>query len=351
MMQQHQPSLPEIVRAGRWLQWKIPPLLAAAYAMILVNGMALPLAARTLALSLLCIFSVAAYGHVINDIFDIPQDLAAGKKNALAGLSSLQRCLWVLLFIATGFAPLVFFDFGLTATILLIVNYLLPTLYSIPIVRLKERGFAGVIADALGAHAVPTSFMAVAVNHLTPMPSKLGLAVAISAATWALFAGLRGIIIHQIVDHRHDRQTGVVTFASGKKWKQLRAIVLKFFLPGELSGLIFFLGLVTPFAPIIPAFALIYILSETAKIKLKWKLPLFYPEHPTKEPYLPLLNNEFHEVWLPCALAAQLVFKEPGYGLIFILHVILFRPIIKERMTIFNYLLHDIIRQGRQIMT
>ncbi len=73
----------------------------------------------------------------------------------------------------------------------------------------------------------------------------------------------------------------------------------------------------------------IYVISEFAKIKLAWKLTLFYPEHPTIEPYLPLLNIEFYEVWPPCALIVQLVFKETGYGLIFILHVILFRPIIK----------------------
>ncbi len=344
MIHQNKSSFSGIVRADNWVYSKIPPLLAVGYGMALVTGTEFLLALKTLSLIFVCICSVAAYGHIINDIFDIQQDLSTGKKNSMAGISPIWRLCSCLLFIATGFGPLFILNSGLVATILLIINYLLPTIYSIPHVRLKERGFAGVIADALGAHAVPTLFIAISVIHLSPTPGNLCLAVAVSAAIWAFFAGLRGIIIHQISDRLNDKRMNVVTFVGSRRRRRLRTLVLRFFVPFEIMGLICFLGIILPFSPILVAFVLVYIISEFAKVRCGWKLPLFYPEHPTTELYLPLLNNEFYEVWLPCALVGQLVFEELGYVILLILHIVLFKAIIKERLVILGRLIRDLCR-------
>ena len=343
-------SFSSLVRADNWAYSKIPPLLAVGYGTILVNGMDFLSGLQALFLSFVCIFSVAAYGHIVNDIFDIEQDLAIGKKNAMARLSPILRLGACLIFIASGVGPLFLRDFGLAAVILLAINYLLPMIYSVPFIRLKERGFLGVLADALGAHLVPTLFIALSLTDMNNTSSTLGYAVAASAGIWAFFAGLRGIIIHQIADERSDRSANVVTFVTSRRRKRLRKLVLRFFVPCEVIGLIWFLGIMLPSSPLLAIFILIYGAGEFAKVKFRWKLPLFYPEHPSKEPYLPLVNNEFHEVWLPCALVGQLVFKDLFYGLMLAVHIVLFRSIIKERLIILGNLRHDfseLRRRGR----
>ena len=346
MMQRDKASFSRLIRADNWVYSKIPPLLAVGYGAVLVNGIEFPLAFQTLSLLFVCICSVAAYGHIINDIFDIQQDLAAGKKNSMARLSPIKRFGAVFLSIVPGIVVLFLVDFGTAATVLLVLNYLLPTIYSAPPIRLKERGFLGIMADALGSHTVPALFVAVAVMNVRPEAPEagvLGYAVAVSAALWALFAGLRGIIVHQIADHRNDRRMNVDTFVGSRRRKSLRRMVLRFFLTAEIIGLVSFLAIMLPFSPILGSFVLVYLIGELAKIRFGWKLPLFYPEHPSKEPYLPLLNNEFYEVWLPLALVSQLVVGELSYGVMLILHLVLFRTIIKERLVILSRIVRDLI--------
>jgi hypothetical protein len=119
-------------------------------------------------------------------------------------------------------------------------------------------------------------------------------------------------------------------------------LVLRFFYPCELVGIVGFICLVVPYSPVLAVFVVPYILGEFAKMKLGWRLPLFYPEHPTVESYLPLLNNEFYEVWLPCALAVQLTFVSLSYCLLLLIHVVLFRRIIRERVVILGRLVCDL---------
>jgi 4-hydroxybenzoate polyprenyltransferase len=346
MKPKQKPSLSELIRTHNWAYSKIPPLLAVAYALILVNRIEFRLAFPTLLLIFgVCGVSAGAYGHIINDIFDIQQDAAAGKKNAMARLSRFRRVGLCLFFIASGFAPLVLLDFGRTATILLVVNYLLPTVYSMPPIRLKERGVLGVIADAAGAHVVPTLFVALSVAHVKPADSmvetsllsvgNLDFMIVASATIWGLFAGLRNIIVHQIADRRDDIQAGVSTFVGQKQRKAVRKFVLTFLYPWEIIGLTLFVSCLLPFSQVLLSLVVIYVIGELLKMKF-CKLPLFFPEHPTRESYIPLLNNEFYEVWLPCALVSQLALNELSFGLIWVLHIALFRTLIREKGVMFG---------------
>lgn len=341
-MQQDKASINGLVRADNWIYSKIPPLLAVGYAIAIVGEISFVSAFGRLFLLFVSIFSVAAYGHVFNDIFDIEQDAAIGKKNAMSVAPPLWRISYCLFFIISGFIPLLLLDSGAISTFLLIVNYLLPTLYSVPHIRLKERGLPGILADALAAHTVPTLFIAFSLMSEKTPSHRLILWIALSASIWGLFAGLRGIIVHQVLDRQNDRRANVMTFAGVRRRKNLRRLVLRFFYPCELVGIVGFLCLVLPYAPALAVFVVAYILAEFAKMKLGWRLPLFYPEHPAIEPYLPLLNNEFYEVWLPCALAVQLTFLSLSYCLLLLIHVAFFRRIIRERGVILGRLVRDL---------
>lgn len=328
-------SIREMVRADDWLYYKIPPLLAFGYAMALVGGIPFVAFVKTMSILLLSICSVAAYGYVINDMFDIEQDRAAGKKNAMAAVRPLYRCGISLFFLASGFLPLLLLEMKRVFILLLAVNYLLPTFYSLPWVRFKERGFLGVAADALGAHTVPAllvllAFLAVPDGSI---PGRLGVLLLISGLLWTTLLGLRGILIHQIRDSESDKQAHVVTFVSKRQHGRVRNVVLKVLLPCEVLGFVSFICLLLPFSPILLVVFLIYIPCELAKMALGWKLSPFVPKHDREERHLPFLNNEFYEVWLPCALSAQLFFENMAYGIVFLLHLLLFRPLIMERLS------------------
>src|SRR5262249_52325561 len=75
-----------LVRLGDWWHSKSPPLLAVAYVQILRLELGLGPASLFLGCYLFSIACVAAYGHVINDVFDVQVDQRAGKPNSMAGL-------------------------------------------------------------------------------------------------------------------------------------------------------------------------------------------------------------------------------------------------------------------------
>lgn len=137
-------------RTGNWFVSKIPPLLAVAYLEILRFGIKPQPAARLLGCGLFSIFSIAIYGHVVNDIFDLEADRLANKVNRLAAMGPVSRALLAGAFLAAGFLPALMARYSIGVLLLLTLNYLWPTIYSVPITRLKEKDLFGVACDALG---------------------------------------------------------------------------------------------------------------------------------------------------------------------------------------------------------
>ena len=80
---------------------------------------------------------------------------------------------------------------------LLALNFLLPTIYSVPPFRLKERGLAGVVSDTCGSHVVPTLFTAVSVLGSATWEQPLPRSLVLAGAGWALCLGLRGMRVSQ----------------------------------------------------------------------------------------------------------------------------------------------------------
>ena len=157
------PPLKQLVRTDNWFSQKLPPLLAVAYALLLAGQVDPVTALRVVPFIVLCLCSVAAYGHVVNDIFDIEADKLGAKPNVLAQVSPGRRRLMVAALLGLGAAGLWALPWNPVGASLLALNFLLPTIYSVPPFRLKERGLAGVVSDTCGSHVVPTLFTAVSV--------------------------------------------------------------------------------------------------------------------------------------------------------------------------------------------
>jgi hypothetical protein len=174
---------------------------------------------------------------------------------------------------------------------------------------------------------------------------KTGLVIAASAFTWSLFAGLRGIIAHQVSDRGRDTQANVMTFARSKSRKYSRSIVLRYFYPFEAAGIFCFVCLIAPVSVVTTCAVIVYMAGEFAKMRLGWKLPLFYPECPSREPYLILVNNEFYEFWLPFALGIQLCFESIGYCFLLAVYLLVAMPVVKERLIIMGIMIADLKRR------
>ena len=324
-------SLQRIIRSDNWFAWKIPPLLAVAYAAFLVDGTEFISALQSLGLILVCIASVASYGHIVNDVFDVESDRKAGKPNVMAGMKRWQRAGLGLATVVSGFVLLLLPTPDWMAITVLFVNYLLPTIYAVPPFRLKVRGFAGVLSDALGAHVVPTLFVLVVVGFFRDGMSPTAVGIGVSALVWSLFFGMRGIVVHQILDASGDLESDVVTFAGRQPREALRRLVLWCFFPVEVAALCVFVVLVTPYSWILASMTGVYIVLESGKVRSGLTVPVFFEASKARERYVPLLNNAFYELWLPCSLILQLCVVNPEYFIVGLVHLVLFGGLIFSR--------------------
>ena len=323
--------LKRIVRSDNWFSWKIPPLLAVAYAAFLVDGTDFISALQSLGLILVCIASVASYGHIVNDVFDVESDRQAGKPNVMAGMKRWQRAGLCLATVVSGFGLLLLPGGDWWAIAVLFVNYLLPTIYAVPPLRLKVRGFAGVLTDAFGAHVIPTLFVLVAVGFFRDGVSPIKIGIGVSALVWSLFFGMRGIIVHQILDASGDLESDVVTFAGRRPREALRRLVLWCFFPVEVAALCVFVGLMIPYSWILASVTGVYILLEFGKVRSGLVMPVFFEASEARERYVPLLNNSFYELWLPCSLILQLCVVNSEFFIIGLVHLLLFGSLILSR--------------------
>ncbi|MEI9984089.1 MAG: UbiA family prenyltransferase [Aliidongia sp.] len=314
-------------RPGHWFVSKIPPLLAIGYIDILRFGTAPDQTARLLVSALFSICCVAVYGHVVNDMFDLEADRLANKVNRLATMRPARRLLLTAAFLLAGFLPALVTAYPNGAVSLLALNYLWPTIYSIPATRLKEKGLLGVACDALGSHITPTLFILALFAPAAPG----GLTViALVATLWAAVLGLKGILHHQIADRDNDIRSGVGTFVTKADATTLQRFLTRFNLLAELPVSALFTLLLCPWFPLaIPAFIL-YTGSEAVKYQLGFQFALT-ADPAAVRPSVPFTNEMFYVFWLPMAAALQLGFEGPGFFWIPLLHAAVFRqPLMRQ---------------------
>lgn len=323
-------SLQTVVRAGNWWSSKIPPLLAIAYAEILLHETPATLSIRLVLATFWSICAVASYGHVINDIFDIEQDRLAGKRNFMAPYRPPAQAFFTLLTILAGVVPLLWINVGTSAWILLAINYLLPTVYSIPPLRFKERGILGVLCDTSGAHAIPTLFIATAFANNAAAPSSQANLFTWVAGIWAFLFGLKGILNHMIADRASDIVGGARTFAvDTDPMSALRFMnrVLYWFEVVAFFGVVF---LLRAESTVLLPLLFIYCGLELTKGALGWKFS-FDATGTYVRRNVPFANNRFYELWFPVALVAQVASVNPKLFWLPLVHLWLFRANIWEQ--------------------
>ncbi len=336
-------SLRGAIRADNWWGSKLPPLFALAFAQILLNDID-PGRAIVLLIAVLIVTggSVGAYGHVINDAFDVEADRRIGKKNWMAPFSPAVRCLICLVFALTAFLPTLFIDYGRTAVALLVVECLLPALYSIPPVRLKNRRFWGVLADAAGAHVVPALIVMAAFTGPTGATNPQLVAL---VAVWTTCLGLKGILLHQGHDREDDIRAGASTFATAADPSTLRKILVRIVHPVEVLSFAAIVVVLYPVAWLLAVFFVLFVATDLVKTALGWSY-LFDPDTQSlKRRHVPLASNFFYELWFPLALVLQLTMRHPAFAVVLVLFVGVFFANVREQVADLRTVVADITRR------
>lgn len=316
-------------RATRFDDWwysKIPPLLAIAYLQVtLARSYQLWSLLPWLLVSLVC---VAAYGHVVNDSFDVEADRRAGKANAMSRHGVAFRAVFAGSLAAVAFAPAFVVRYSVAALVLLAINLLLPTIYSIPETRLKERGVAGLVCDVGGSHVVPTLFVLVALHQGSHGVSLHEWVFAVAALAWSGALGLKGILHHQLSDRSGDLAAGASTFAATVEAGRIERWLPAYNLFVEAPVSVVLCLVVVGACPLAAVALAGYVLVESVKYRLGFQFALS-PDPRTLRRSFPFVNEAFYVVWLPLAAALQLAIVSSAWLWAPIFQVAAFLPTIR----------------------
>ncbi len=268
----------------------------------------------------LALVSISAFGYLLNDLFDVESDAIAGKQNSLSRFGVYIRWLLVLVPLLIGVCAWLKLPFRPGATILLALQIVALILYSAPPVRLKERAFWGVIADAFYGHINPVF---ITLTYFLPGYSKPGLVGLIFLGVVFIclaLKGLRNILLHQIEDRKKDRRAGTETFVVKNGGLYTLNLVNRI-LPLELF---FTICLAISISIILPPYFLsVLLFSVLTYLKFSgWKLA-YLPGRQLKFKFLYFLNDYF-EGWMPVFFLVLLSVQNQRFLMLLALHLFLF---------------------------
>ncbi|WP_231459360.1 MULTISPECIES: UbiA family prenyltransferase [unclassified Pedobacter] len=310
-------KLLKFTRYNEWWEYKLIPILSVGYSTTLFYNLEVEETILFILKVLLAVIFGAVYVSIINDLADIKEDQIAGKKNRMATMSKLGRTLVVLLSLIIG----IFFGYNIwpdtLSLIFFTLSYVVFSAYSLPPFRFKKSGFIGVLCDASGAHLFPSLLMSAhipfAIGH------KQNIFWMISIALWALFYGIRGILVHQFHDRENDLISKTTTYATSVNPLNFRKT--EYFILGiEMIGTILILYNILNLYIALAVFA--YILLTLGRYSiLKYQTGLIII--PTNKPSQ-LLLNDLYLVFMPLAVLLSLSLHNKFGWLMLILHIILF---------------------------
>ena len=304
------------IRAQEWWSHKRAAIIGMGYGTVLFAGGDVLDAALQLGLGLAALIPGAAFVSILNDYTDLELDRRARKKNRLEGRSRAYGRRLIASTIALGV---------IMATALAMVEpwsliFYLPAwlafaAYSLRPLRLKERGWMGALADALGAHVFPQLVVVALAFAGANDAIEWGWTALVGG--WSLAYGLRGAIWHQSTDITADKATGVATLVASRPrlalWMTRWVLV-----PFELATIAAILNLIG--SPIPVAAFLLYLALELGRSRL-WKIEIVLVG---AEGRYRIFMHEYYAIILPLALLAAASIADPANLLMVGIHLLLF---------------------------
>ena len=318
------------LRAHRWWDVQIPVMLAPVYLVLAAADPPPPVLATlgTIAVFLVASIGIAGFGHLVNDLFDIEQDRASGAPNLAASRGRTGRILLLATLLAIALVPWLRLPTSPAIWTLLAAEFALFLLYSVPPVRLKERGVLGPVADALYSWTISTAvalllFAGFAGVHVAWWMSSL-------LAAWAFTLGLRHILTHQIEDVGRDEAAGMTTFVRRFGWIRSFRLLERIVLPIELSLLAALLAVAGLAAPLVPAGFAIWTVATVLGERRRALDPrcLGGRGHGPAVHRLFFANitllHRFYTLWLPLLALVTLAWRHPSALLLLAVHLAVF---------------------------
>lgn len=283
-------------------------------------------------LSIIVVFGIGGIGYFFNDLTDIELDRKAGKRNMFLLLNKWTIALLALGIVFFAILPWLVFPFTSISLLFMLVEISLFILYSFKPLRLKERGWAGLITDALYAHVVPAMF-AVYTFTLVKTPTIQLAYFHFTGILWVFLTGTRNILKHQIEDYDNDKRSSTKTLMQSLNINRVQKNVVVLFIPMEIAlFLITIYGFDHNYLLIIGLFLIysaLYLYKRNKDIRIKSKINIKALFNFLAERIL----NEFYERWLGLLLilVAIIYTKDASYLALLFFHIILFHRILLPR--------------------
>ncbi len=303
-------------------KYKAPVLMAVPYLVFLMSGDAGHHAFFAVLASVTIIVGVAGLGYLSNDLGDREKDAAIQKDNATNGLGPGSIVLLFLLFLTLAIAPWLYLPFTVQSLYLLLFEFSLFYAYAFRPLRLKERGFPGLMADALYAHLVPALLAAYTFYTFTGKPMSQDVLLLSALGSWQLLLGIRNICFHQLKDYDNDMASGTRTFVTRYGLHKTTALITRIILPLELLGFLAFVAGVSFTFPLFAALMAAYWLYKLCYERKT--IPKFsYRDYAYK------FLDDLYIQWLPLAILLLLCFRSFQFLPVLLLHGLLFRSELK----------------------
>lgn len=196
-------TIRKLIKYRGWKVWQIHDMhisLLAIFYILITDNLFRPLDSLILISSLGFYFM---YGFLINDFFDMPYDIAAGKRRAVHELPKIAF-IGVILAVVFISALHLFCLKEVSYIAIYSLSYLLATLYSAPTIGFKRRTFVGIIINALIEKTLPVLAIFSFFNHFA-LDTLIFLAA-------SFLLQIIEIMTHQIYDYEADLRTGTNTF-------------------------------------------------------------------------------------------------------------------------------------------
>ncbi len=264
------------------------------------------------------VFSIfsTSYGYLINDFADRELDAQHQKANTFSGDSGIHAALITgIMFALSAVAAIRFINRPFFIALWLIW-FLLSTFYSLPPIRLKERGRTGLLAAVTAQRFIP-------VLMVYSIFKAVEIWFVILTGAYVFFRGLSSDLNHQLEDYTNDIQTETQTFAvktglfRGKKILRFSLEMEKLLLPVVLLYTIWRLSKMPDYLLLfMVALVLLYLAGYFYSVFLiigsKNKVSV-NPFGPGQKTVFQFLHHSYPSVLLPLGLNVILSFLNPWF--------------------------------------
>jgi 1,4-dihydroxy-2-naphthoate octaprenyltransferase len=289
----------------RWSEWyrsKGSLFLSCMYYAALSRAKLDPSVMIVMGGLLLLLCMLACFGHMANSFSDREIDKAAGKECPLTLIPTRTAKRWVATFGILGLLGCVILYHGRwDVLILLCAAFALAMFYSLPPLRLKERGILGLFTAAVAQRTLP----AVIIFQVMRAWDWTALGVCILGT----LIGLRAILWHQLLDKETDSVLGVRTFVVSRGAALSRGLLRNVIFPLEMAALFMVVAAMSRRFPLFTIAPLALMAWMAARVLLH------QVKYMTTVKEFTRILAEFYEVILPLLLAVLLVERDIRFGL------------------------------------